>query len=158
MKYKNYKSAIHNFTHSFISIDYIKSGRLAVNVLIKLHNLGIESKATFDFINKSIEPNQADSTESRQLLDNYLSWLSEHFMNHNCDLNKLEKLEITFWTDFKNTLPSERNPNHRIFKISAKTKWQADERNEEVIEIFKSELISNRILELEKIPKLTEPT
>ena len=39
MKYKNYKSAIHNFTHSFISIDYMKSGRLAVNVLIDLHNL-----------------------------------------------------------------------------------------------------------------------
>jgi len=158
MKYKNYKSAIHNFTHSFISIDYIKSGRLAVNVLIKLHNLGIESKATFDFINKSIEPNQADSIESRQLMDDYLNWLPKHFMNHNCDLNKLEWLEITFWTDFKNTLPSERNNKNRIFKISAKTKWKADKRNEEIIEISESELISNRILELEKIPKLTEIT
>ena len=139
MKYKNYKSAIHNFTHSLISIDYMKSGRLAVNVLIELYNLGIESKATFDFKNKSIEPNQAETVESRQLMEDYLSWLPEHFMNHNCDLNKLEKLEITFWTDFKNTLPYERNRNDRIFKISAKTKWKADGRNEEIIEISQSE-------------------
>ena len=46
MKYKNYKSAIHNFTHSFMSIDYMKSGRLAVNVLIDLHKIGKENKAT----------------------------------------------------------------------------------------------------------------
>ena len=83
MKYKNYKSAIHNFTHSLISIDYMKSGRLAVNVLIELHNLGIESRATFNFKNKSIEPNQAETVESRQLMDDYLSWLPEHFNNHN---------------------------------------------------------------------------
>src|SRR5690606_24658948 len=87
MKYKNYKSAIHNFTHSFISIDYMKSGRLAVNVIIELHNAGLESKATFDFINKSIRPTKAESTESRQLMDNYLDWLPEHFKNHNCDLS-----------------------------------------------------------------------
>ena len=98
MKYKNYKSTIHNFTHSLISIDYMKSGRLALNVLIELHNLGIESKATFDFINKSIRPTEAEYLENRQLMDDYLDWLPEHFNNHNCDLTKLEKLEITFWT------------------------------------------------------------
>lgn len=77
-------------------------------------------------------------------------------MNHNCDLNKLEKLEITFWTDFKNTLPFDSNRNHRILNILAKKKWKTDGRNEEIIEISQSELIPNRILELEKIPKRTE--
>ena len=76
----------------------MKSGRLALNVLIELHNLGIESKATFDFINKSIRPTEAEYLENRQLMDDYLDWLPEHFNNHNCDLTKLEKLEITFWT------------------------------------------------------------
>ncbi len=158
MKYKNYKSAIHNFTHSFISIDYMKSGRLALNVLIELHNVGLESKATFDFINESIKPIDAESMESRQLLDDYLDWLPEHFKNHKCDLTKLDKLEITFWTDFKNTLPYERNRNDRVFKVLAKTKWKANGRNEEVIDISQSELIPKRILELEQIPKRTEIT
>jgi len=56
MKFKNYKSAIHNFAHSFMSIDCMKSGRLAVNVLIDLYNLKHEPEATFDFVNKTIKP------------------------------------------------------------------------------------------------------
>jgi hypothetical protein len=136
----------------------MKSGRLALNVLIELHNVGLESKATFDFLKKSIKPTEAESIESRQLIDDYLDWLPEHFKNHNCDLTKLENLEITFWTDFKNTLPYERNQNDRVFKVSAKTKWKADGKDEEVIEISQSELIPKRILELEQIPKRTELT
>lgn len=86
MKYKNYKSAIHNFTHSFISIDYMKSGHLAVNVLIDLYNLRLDAKSTFDFINQTIQPEKAESKESKQLLNDYLSWLPDHLENHNCDL------------------------------------------------------------------------
>ncbi|MBO6881795.1 hypothetical protein [Winogradskyella sp.] len=134
----------------------MKSGRLAVNVLIELYNLRNESKATFDFINKSIEPKEAEYLESRQLMDDYLNWMLEHFNNHNCDLNKLEKLEITFWTDFKNTFPNERNQNDRIFKISAKTKWKAIGKNEETIELSQSEIIAKRMLILDEIPKITE--
>lgn len=134
----------------------MKSGRLAVNVLIELHNLGIESKATFDFINKSIKPKEAEYLESRQLMEDYLNWMPEHFNNHNCDLNKLEKLEITFWTDFKNTLPNERNLNDRIFKVSAKIKWKAIGKNEEIIELSQSEIIPKRMLILDEIPKMTE--
>jgi len=99
MKYKNYKSAIHNFTHSFMSINYMKNGRLALNVLIDINNKGIENKATFDFESKTIKPKEAESEESRQLLNDYLNWLSEHFENHGYDLKKLKKLEITIWTN-----------------------------------------------------------
>ncbi len=156
MKYKNYKSAIHNFTHSFISIDYMKSGRLAVNILIDLYNLGLETKTTFDFINKTIQPDKAESKESRQLLNDYLDWLPDHFANHNCDLTKLEKLEISIWTDFDNTLPYERNQKDRIFKVSALTKWKADGRNVEILEVTQPEIIPKKLVGLEKIPRMTE--
>ena len=73
MRYKNYKSAIHNFSHSFLSIDYMKSGRLAVNVLINLHKNGKENKATFDFIKKEIKPKEAETKESKELLNDYLN-------------------------------------------------------------------------------------
>lgn len=156
MKYKNYKSAIHNFAHSFISIDNMKSGRLTVNVLIDLYNLGLESRTTFDFINKTIKPNQAESNESRQLLNDYSNWLPEHFANHNCDKTKLERLEVTIWTDFKNTLPHKRNRRDRIFIVSALTKWRADGRNEEIIEISQSEVIPKKFIGLENMPRMTE--
>jgi hypothetical protein len=99
MKFKNYKSAIHNFVDSFQSVDYSKSEKLAFNVLIHLHNHKINSSATFDFINRIIEPAEANTNESKQLLNDYIDWLPEHFKNHNCDLNKLEKLTITISAD-----------------------------------------------------------
>jgi len=153
MKYKNYKSAIHNFTHSFISIDYMKSGRLAVNVLIDLYKMEIENKATFDFINKSIKPKKAESKESLQLLNDYLSWLPDHFESHNCDLTKLEKLEITIWTDFDKTFSPPRMNNVLEFTVNALTIWKVDGREEQSIEISQTELIKKNFLKL-RIPEI----
>ncbi len=148
MKYKNYKSAIHNFTNSFMSIDYMKSGRLAVNVLIDLNNQGIENKATFDFINKTIKPKEAESKESGQLLNDYLNWLSEHFENHNCDLKQLEKLEITIWTNFEKAITPLRMDNMKELRVYAQTKWKADGRNEQTLEISQTEIIKQNYLKL----------
>ena len=153
MKYKNYKSAIHNFVHSFMSIDYIKSGRLAVNVLIDLYNLGFDTKTTFDFIDKTIKPDKAESKESRQLLNDYLNWLPIHFANHKCDLTKLEKLEITIWTNFdKAFLPPKMNDAIE-FTVNAESKWKADGRDEETIKISQTELIKKTYLKL-RIPEM----
>lgn len=153
MKYKNYKSAIHNFTHSFISIDYMKSGRLAVNVLIDLYNLGLETKSTFDFINQTIQPEKAESNESRQLINDYVSWLPDHFENHNCDLTKLEKLEITIWSDFDKAFSPPRMNNALEFTVNALTIWKADEKEEQKIEISQPEVIKKNFLKL-RIPEM----
>lgn len=152
MKYKNYKSAFHNFTHSFISIDYMKSGRLAVNVLIDLYNLGLESKSTFDFINMTIRPEKAESKEARQLIKDYVDWLPEHFEKHKCDLSKLEKLETTIWTDFNKAFSTPRMNDTIEFTVKALTKWKADGRDEEIMEISQTELIKKNFLKL-RIPE-----
>ncbi len=131
MKYKNYKSALHNFAHSFISIDYTNSQQLAVNALIALHNIGCESVATFDFIDKSILPTQAQTAENQQLLNDYTDWLPEHCYNHNCDPTAFEKLSITISTDFDNTQESEYNKNHKIFTLSAKILWKVANKNKQ---------------------------
>jgi hypothetical protein len=126
----------------------MKSGVLAVNVLIDLLNLNLETKATFDFIKKSIMPTQADTKRSRQLLQDYLDWLPAHFLSHNCDLSKLEKLEITFWAD----LAQARTPNGmsdtKEFTVYATTTWKADNRDEEIIEISQVELVKQNYLKL----------
>lgn len=153
MKYKNYKSAIHNFTHSFISIDFMKSGRLAVNVLIDLHNLGLETKTTFDFVNKTIQPDQAESKESQELLNDYLDWLPDHFENQNCDFSKLEQLEITIWTDFDKAFSPPRMNDALEFIVKALTIWKADGREKQTVEISQTELIKKNFLKL-RIPEM----
>ena len=152
MKFKNYKSAIHNFAHSFMSIDYMKSERLAVNVLIDLYNLKLEPKATFDFINRNILPTEAMTKESNELLKDYMSWLPDHFKAHNCDLTKLEIFEITIWTDFDKAITPPGMSNCKEFVLRTKTKWKADERDEETIEISQTEIIKENFIKL-RIPE-----
>lgn len=146
MKFKNYKSAIHNFAHSFMSIDYMKSGRLAVNVLIDLHNKGLEAKATFDFVRQSIEPTEATSKDAKKLLADYIDWLPDHFTNHNCDLSKLEKLEITISIDFEKAITPHRMDDAIEFVVLTWTNWKADGREEEQIEIKQTEVIKRTFL------------
>ena len=148
MKFKNYKSAIHNFADSFQSIDYMKSGKLAVNVLIDLSNKKVKPFATFDFINETIEPIEARSKESFQLLKDYIDWLPDHFRRHNCDLKKLEKLQITIRTDFdKATTPLGMN-NSKEICVSTKTIWKAVDRREQIIEISQTNIIKENYLKI----------
>jgi hypothetical protein len=152
MKFKNYKSAIHNFAHSFMSIDHMKSGRLAVNVLIDLYNVRLEPKATFDFVCKTIKPTDARTNESGELLNDYVSWLPDHFVAHNCDLTKLEKLEISIWTDFDKAVPPTGMSNSKEFELHTLTKWKADGRKEQTIEISQTEIIKENFIKL-RIPE-----
>lgn len=136
-----------------MSIDHAKSGRLAVNVLIDLYNLGLETKTKFDFINKTVQPDQAESKGSRQLLNDYLDWLPDHFENHNCDLTKLEKLEATIWIDFNKAYSPPRMDNALEFTVNALTIWKADGREEQTVEISQTELIKKNFLKL-RIPEM----
>jgi len=131
----------------------MKSGRLAVNVLIDLYNLSKETKTTFDFINRAIQPTEAESTESRQLINDYLDWMPDHFESHNCDLTKLEKLEITFWTDFDKAITPPGMNDTKEFKVSASTKWKVEGKDEQIIEISQTELIKQNYLKL-RIPEM----
>lgn len=131
----------------------MKSGRLAVNVLIDLYNLGLETKATFDFINKTILPDKAVSKESKQLLNDYLDWLPDHFANHKCDLTKLEKLETTLWIDFNKAFSPPRMDNALEFTVNALTIWKAEGREEQFLEISQTELIKKNFLKL-RIPEI----
>lgn len=134
-------------------IDYTKSGRLAVNVLIDLYNLKLESKSTFDFINKTVFPTDAISKESGELLNDYLTWLPDHFSAHNCDLAKLETLEITIWTDFDKAITPPGMSNGKEFEIHTMTKWKADGRDQQIIEISQTEIINKNFIKL-RIPEI----
>ncbi len=153
MKFKNYSAAIHNFAHSFQSNVYTKSGKLAFNVLVNLNAHGIAPSATFDFINRTIEPAEAFSNESKQLLNDYAEWLPEHLKNHKCDLEKLEKLTIIISADFENAF-SPPNMNYcKQICVETKALWKAVGKNEQTIDISQDELVRNEFLKI-GIPEL----
>lgn len=146
MRFKNYYSAIHNFAHSFQSINYAKSGRLAFNVLVLLNNSGVDPLVTFDFMLKTIEPTCAVSNESRQLLNDYLEWLPEHFKNHNCDLSGIEILKISISANFEKAFTPYGMHDCKEIRINTKVHWKAVGKDEQFIEIHQDEVINSRFL------------
>jgi hypothetical protein len=131
----------------------MKSGRLAVNILIDLANKEFEPKATFDFVKRTIAPDEANSKESNQLMNDYLNWLPDHFKSHNCDLDKLEKLQITIWTSFDKAITPKGMNNSREILVRTLTKWKANGRDEQTIEITHTEVIKANYLKL-RIPEI----
>lgn len=153
MKFKNYKSAVHNFAHSFQSLDYAKSEKLAFNVLVHLLINNHKPTASFDFINKTIEPEEAISKESKELLEDYLNWLPIHFRHHNCDLKKLEKLIIAISVDVTKMFEPPGMNYCKQIGVSTKTVWKAEGVNEQTIHITQEELVQNDFLQI-GIPKM----
>ncbi len=141
MKIKNFNSAIHNFAHSFQSIDMIKSPKYAVNILIELRNKGIDPIATFDFVNQLIEPIEANTKSSKQLLEDYSSWLPQHFNNHNCDLKLLEKLKVTIEAEFDGMVSPVRTNDGKELVVKTSTKWKLKGKEEQLTNIQQTELI-----------------
>lgn len=148
MKFKNYKSAVHNFAHSLQSLDYTKSGKLALNALIHLNHQGVETRVLFDFMHKTIQPLEAVTKESQTLLQDYLKWLPEHFKNHNCSIGELEKLTVIISADFKKTFPSPHKKDGKQINIETKALWKVKGRNEEMIEIVENQILSDKSLEV----------
>lgn len=124
----------------------MKSGKLAINVLIHLNGLGKKASSTFDFVNKTIEPEEAVSKDSKKLLDDYLDWLPDHFKNHNCDIDKLEKLAIHISADFDNAVTPPGMSKCRQITITTKTEWKAEGKPEETIEIAQDEIVDSYYL------------
>jgi hypothetical protein len=80
------------------------------------------------------------------LLNDYHDWLPTHFKNHNCDLNKLEKLTINVSADFDRAFyPPGMNKAKQI-SIKTNTNWKADNRDEETIEITLNEIVDDYYL------------
>ncbi len=60
----------------------------------------------------------------------------------------MEKLEITFCADFDKAIMPPRMNDTKEFKVSALTKWKAEQKDEQTIEISQIELIKQNFLKL----------
>ncbi len=129
-----------------MSIDYMKSGRLAINVLIDLNNIGKPTEFKIDFISKNISPEESISDHSQQLMIDYLDWLPEHLRNHNCDEHLLEKLEIKMWADFNSASSPQGMKSDIEIQIHCQAEWKVSGRNENIIDMSQAEIISKRFI------------
>lgn len=141
MRINKYKSAVHNFSYSFQSIDHTRSGKIAINGLIKLRNLGFSPKMSFNFITKQIEPKLMCNEWSLKLLNDYLDWLPEHFKNQNCDIAKVIELRIEISANFEDmNIPYGLNDTKNI-QVITNTYWKIERSKMQHLEISKDELI-----------------
>ena len=99
--------------------------------------------ATFDFINNTIQPEEAISKQSEKLLNDYISWLPTHCHKHNCDFDQLEKLTIVISADFENGFYPPRLNKTKQVRIQTNTFWKAANKDEEMIEISLNEFIDD---------------
>ena len=67
-------------------------------------------------------------------------------------MTKLEVLEITIWTDFDNAKTPPGMSNCKEFVVHTLTKWKADGRDTQTIEISQTEIIKENFLKL-RIPE-----
>ena len=75
-----------------------------------------------------------------------MDWLPEHFIRHDCDLSKLEKLDITISIDFDKVITPPRMNDTVEFVVVTSTNWKADRREEQKIEIKQTECINWKFL------------
>ncbi len=136
MKYNNLKSAIHNFTHSIISRDYSHSGKLVHNILIKLKNHNLLPQVKLNFIDGTIQPNEAIDDSSKKLLLDYRNWLPEHLENHKCSISELELFEIIVFADFDKAYHLKNAEDYLRIKFIAILNWKIKGKENESREIW----------------------
>jgi hypothetical protein len=147
MKVRNYKSAIHNFAHSFQSIDYSQSGKLAMNVLLRFHHLTGGTSVQFDFIHRTISPVGAITESGIKLMNDYLVWLPNLLLSQNCDKDALELLIIKLTSNFKHAITPKGMPDAIELIVTTETTYKLKERDEKVIIINQDEIISKSFLQ-----------
>ena len=140
-----------------MSIDYAKSGRIALNSVIDLYQIGKKTRVTFDFIQNSISPIEAESVGAKELMNDYLEWLPKHFETHNCNLALLKKLEINISVDFTTAKQPHRMPGVLEFQVFGKVTWKTNKEGTQVLEISNLELMKESFM-LERIPELKKTT
>ena len=94
MKYKNIKSAIHNFGHSFASYENYVDDDFVLYELNNIHRKGYEIRINWK--NGDFQPYQLLSTRIEKSIGYWRSSMEEHFNRHNVDPNALKSFEFVW--------------------------------------------------------------
>ena len=114
MKYKNIKSAIHNFGHSFISdMNYI-DGHFIIHDLSKIHHKSVD--ITIDWLTGEFEPSKMATERIVKSIDCYRSTLKTQLKSQNVELSKLNYLIFLWVANFQKHIiaTDDRGKSYKI--------------------------------------------
>ena len=92
MKYKNIKSAIHNFGHSFASYENYVNDDFVIYELRNIHKKGYD--ISVNWLTRSFEPAQLNSARIDRSIELWADSLEEHLLRQNVELSVIKSLEF----------------------------------------------------------------
>jgi hypothetical protein len=94
MKYKNIKSAIHNFGYSFISDENYVDGEYVFHELARIHSQGHD--IIISWLNEKFEPAHLCTERITKSIGYWANGLERLLNSQNVDLGSLTKLEFVW--------------------------------------------------------------
>jgi len=92
MKYKNIKSAIHNFGHSFASYENYVDDDFVLYELRNIHRKGYD--ISINWLTGDFEPSQLCSERIKKSIGYWINSLDEHLQKQNVSLGSLQSLDF----------------------------------------------------------------
>ncbi len=92
MKYKNIKSAIHNFGHSFVSLMNYVDEEYVIEEIGRIHKQGYDIE--INWLTREFKPVQFQSVRIKKSIGYWADSLKKHISSHNVDLENLFSLSL----------------------------------------------------------------
>jgi hypothetical protein len=92
MKYKNIKSAIHNFVYSFISDENYVDDDYVFSDLASIHSQGHD--ITIDWLNSAFEPSNLCTERIQKSIEYWANGLTSLLKSQNVELESLKSLHF----------------------------------------------------------------
>jgi hypothetical protein len=98
MKYKNIKSMLHNFAHSFVSLMNYYDDTYIIDILPKIIKKSENKEVKIYFPSGKIDP-PLHTHKKKRIIEKsiayYKDWLPKHAQSHNVELERLSDIHIT---------------------------------------------------------------
>jgi len=117
-KYKNIKSAAHNFGYSFLSdMNYVGTGSAFRYVPEALYVAAKEAGAplvTIDFLKQEVEPPSMATPAVRESVANYARWLPKLLDSQSVDPEMVRQARMSLSFDFEHPRQSRYDPSREL--------------------------------------------
>ena len=144
MKIKSLKSVVHNFADSLQSIDYRICDLLIFDEILKLYDqFGIDT-VRFNFIQGTVQPNEANNKSILKIFHAYKSWLPELCKSQNCEIEYLDQLNIDVKVDFGSIFQPPGMSDTVQIAIATIVSYKIFERDAKTITLKLDELVRKR--------------
>lgn len=95
MKYKNIKSMLHNFGHSFFSLMNYVDGEYIVDILPDLIRKADGHELHIQFPSGKLVPAIRCPRRLRKSIGYYTDWLPKHVASHELELERISDIRLT---------------------------------------------------------------